>query len=46
MSIKEREDKTNFTKNLILQTDFTHEKIAILVGVDIEFVEEIRISLS
>ena len=46
MSIKEKEDKTIFTKNLILQTDFSDEKIALLVGVDVKFIEEIRFSLS
>ncbi len=45
MSIKEKEDKTNFTKSLLLQTDFSDEKIALIVGVDIEFVKEMRTSL-
>jgi predicted transposase YdaD len=45
MAIKELEDKTNFTKNLLLQTDFSDEKIANLVGVDINFVQEIKSSL-
>lgn len=45
MSFKEKEDKTNFTQNLILQTDFPDEKIALLVGINIEFVEEMRISM-
>jgi predicted Rdx family selenoprotein len=46
MSIKEREDKTYFTKNLIFQSDFSNEKIALIVGVEIEFVKEMRDSLS
>ena len=45
MSIKEIEDKTNFTKNLLTQTDFSEEKIASLVGVDVEFVKEVKSSL-
>ena len=45
MSIKEIEDKTNFTKNLLTQTDFSEEKIASLVGVDIEFVRQVKSSL-
>jgi hypothetical protein len=46
MSIKEIEDKTNFTKNLLTQTDFSEEKIASLVGVEIEFVKQVKSSLS
>jgi hypothetical protein len=45
MSIKEIEDKTNFTKNLLTQTDFSEEKIASLVGVEIEFVKQVKSSL-
>jgi hypothetical protein len=45
MAIKELEEKTNFTKNLLLQTDFSDEKIANLVGVDINFVQEVKSSL-
>ncbi|MDZ7896734.1 MAG: hypothetical protein U5N85_01710 [Arcicella sp.] len=45
MSLKEKEDKTNFTKNLLQQTDFSDEKIADLVGVEIGFVKEIKASL-
>ena len=45
MDIKEKEDKTNFTKNLLQQSDFSDEKIALIVGVDMEFVEEMRASL-
>jgi predicted transposase YdaD len=46
MSLKEREEKTNFTKNLLQQTNFSEEKIADLVGVEINFVKEIKTSLS
>jgi predicted transposase/invertase (TIGR01784 family) len=46
MSIKEIEDKTNFTKNLLTQTDFSDDKIASLVGVEIEFVKQVKSSLS
>ena len=45
MSIKEREAKTNFTLNLIQQTDFSDEKIADLVGIEVSFVKEIKASL-
>ena len=46
MAIKEREDKINFTKSLLLQTDFSDEKIANLVGVAISFVQEINASMA
>ncbi|MEA5459299.1 hypothetical protein VB796_09635 [Arcicella sp. LKC2W] len=46
MSIKEKEEKTKFTVNLLTQTDFSDEKIALLVGIDIEFVKETRALLS
>lgn len=46
MSIKEKEDKKTFTVNLLTQTDFSDEKIALLVGINIEYVDEIRASLS
>jgi predicted transposase YdaD len=46
MSIKEIEEKTNFTKNLLTQTDFDEEKIASLVGVDVEFVRQVKASLT
>ena len=42
MSIKEKEEKAIFTKNLILQSDFNDEKIALLVGTDDDFVREMR----
>jgi hypothetical protein len=45
MSIKEIEEKTNFTRNLLTQTDFDDEKIASLVGVEIEFVRQVKASL-
>jgi hypothetical protein len=35
-----------FTKSLLEQTDFTVEKIASLVGVNIEFVEKVKATLS
>jgi hypothetical protein len=34
-----------FTKSLLTQTDFSEEKIAVLVGVDIEFVQKVKASL-
>jgi predicted transposase/invertase (TIGR01784 family) len=46
MSIKEIEEKTNFTRNLLTQTDFDEDKIALLVGVEIEFVRQVKSSLS
>ena len=46
MAIKEREAKNAFTENLLNQTDFSDEKIADLVGVDVAFVQEIRTSLA
>ncbi len=45
MSIKEIEEKTNFTKNLLTQTDFDDEKIASLVGVEVDFVRQVKASL-
>jgi predicted transposase/invertase (TIGR01784 family) len=45
MTIKEIEDKTNFTKNLLTQTDFDDDKIALLVGVEVDFVRQIKTSL-
>ncbi len=36
------EEKTIFTKNLLEQTDFTDEKIALLVGVEIDFVIRVK----
>jgi hypothetical protein len=46
INIKEIEDKTNFTKNLLTQTDFSEDKIASLVGVEIAFVKQVKSSLS
>lgn len=46
MSIKEVEEKTNFTRNLLNQTDFNEDKIALLVGVEIEFVIQVKSSLT
>jgi hypothetical protein len=43
--IKEQEKNYNFTKALLLDTDFSEEKIATLVGVDISFVKEVKASL-
>jgi hypothetical protein len=34
-----------FTQSLLTQTDFSEEKIAVLVGVDIEFVQKVKASL-
>lgn len=36
-----REDAIIFIKSLLTNTEFTHEKIAQLIGVDIDFVKEI-----
>jgi hypothetical protein len=36
------EDKTIFTKSLLEQTDFTDEKIALLVGVEVDFVRRVK----
>ena len=38
--------KTDFIKSLLKQTDFSIEKIANLVGVDPEFVEKVKATLS
>jgi len=44
---EEREEKNSiFTQNLIMQTEFSDEKIADLAGVDIEYVKKMRTSLS
>lgn len=43
--IMDYENKLNFAKNLLPQTDFSEEKIAVLVGVDIEFVQKVKASL-
>jgi hypothetical protein len=43
--IMDYENKLNFAKNLLSQTDFSEEKIAVLVGVDIEFVQKVKASL-
>jgi hypothetical protein len=43
---KERlKNETEFTKSLIENTDFLDEKIATLVGVDVEFVKKVRANL-
>ena len=39
------ENKLISTKNLLTQTDFSEEKIANLVGVDIEFVRKVKATL-
>ncbi|MDZ7896795.1 MAG: hypothetical protein U5N85_02045 [Arcicella sp.] len=41
----EQEKNSIFTKNLISQTDFASEKIALLAGVEVEYVKKIRNSL-
>ncbi|MCU0467802.1 MAG: Rpn family recombination-promoting nuclease/putative transposase [Arcicella sp.] len=45
MNIKEKQKNLNFTQNLITQTDFSDEKIASIVGVEIDYVKKIRASL-
>jgi hypothetical protein len=45
MDIKEKQKNLNFTQNLITQTDFSDEKIASIVGVEIDYVKKIRASL-
>jgi Putative transposase, YhgA-like len=40
------ENKVAFTKSLLTQTDFSDEKIADLVGVDIEFVKKVKTDIS
>jgi hypothetical protein len=43
---EEREEKNSiFTKNLITQTDFSDEKIALLACVEVEYVRKMRTSL-
>jgi hypothetical protein len=43
---EEREEKNStFTRNLITQTDFSDEKIALLAGVEIDYVRKVRASL-
>ena len=42
MEMKERQKNSDFTKSLLLQTDFSDEKIANLAGVEVEFVKEMR----
>ena len=44
--VMDYENKVIFTTNLLTQTDFSEEKIASLVGVDIEFVKKVKASLS
>jgi hypothetical protein len=46
MTVKEIEEKTNFTRNLLTQTDFDEDRIALLVGVEIEFVRQVKSSLT
>ena len=46
MSMKESEYKTDFTKSLLLQTDFPDEKIATLANVEVEYVKKMRASLA
>ena len=44
-SLKEEEKNKNFATSLIISTDFDDEKIAMLVGVTVEYVENLRLSL-
>ena len=39
------EGKIEFIKNLLLNTDFTVEKIALLVGVSTEYVQKVKSDL-
>ncbi|MBL7816020.1 MAG: Rpn family recombination-promoting nuclease/putative transposase, partial [Saprospiraceae bacterium] len=39
------EKNLEFTKNLLLNTDFTTEKIALLVGVEVEYVQKVKLDL-
>ena len=41
-SLKEEEKNKNFASSLIISTDFDDEKIAMLVGVTIEYVKDLR----
>ena len=41
-SLKEEEKNKNFATSLIISTDFDDEKIAILVGVSAEYVQNLR----
>ena len=43
--VENRESKTLFVTNLLTQTDFDNAKIALLVGVPIDFIEKIKKSL-
>ncbi len=44
---EEREENNSiFTQNLITQTDFSDEKIALLANVELEYVKKMRISLN
>ncbi len=45
LAMKNKKYETTVVKNLITQTDFSDEKIASLVGVEIAFVKEIKASL-
>jgi hypothetical protein len=44
--VEREENNSIFTQNLISQTDFSDEKIALLANVEIEYVKKMRISLS
>ena len=44
-SLKEEEKNKNFASSLIISTDFDDEKIAMLVGVTIEYVKDLRTTL-
>jgi hypothetical protein len=46
MSQKDYENKFNFVKSLLDNTDFNDEKIAVLVGVSINFITDVKDVLS
>jgi hypothetical protein len=46
MSQKDYENKFNFVKSLLANTDFNDEKLAVLVGVSINFIADVKDVLS
>ncbi|MBL7818737.1 MAG: Rpn family recombination-promoting nuclease/putative transposase [Saprospiraceae bacterium] len=42
---KEVQKNLEFTRNLLLNTDFTVEKIALLVGVGVEYIQKVKLDL-
>ncbi len=40
-----QEANQTFTKNLIINTDFSNEKIAMLVGVEVKYVAQMRVEM-